>query len=415
MTKENPTTKASSKPKRRRRITRSTPPRVALIVETSTSFGRSLIRGVAQYVRENGPWSVYLEQRSIYDPAPPWLKTWKGDGIISKAAYPELAKIVVDTGIPTVDLNEQVLDLGLPVIYNDNEAIGRLAAEHLAERLFEHFGFLGHPGIYWSDHRLKGFETTVRLLGFECNVYASQQRTLRRYRHKSWESEMANMTRWVKSLPKPVGVMAANDYCAVQVLDACRRASVSVPEHMAVIGVDNETVAGELATPPLSSVVPNAERMGYEAAALLDRLMRGEETDQESSLIPPAGVVTRQSTDIMAITDSDVAAAVGFIRRHACDGINSHDVVRESAVSRSVLQRRFRALLGRSIHDIIVGVRLERTKQLLTHTDLSLQDIADRVGIAHVEYLSTVFKKQTNQTVTEYRKTHRTKGGKTAL
>ncbi|MBN1588736.1 MAG: DNA-binding transcriptional regulator [Pirellulales bacterium] len=385
---------------------------MALIIETSTSFGRRLIRGVAQYARENGPWSVYLEQRSIYDPAPPWLRTWKGDGIIAKAAYPELAKIVVDTRIPTVDLNEQVLGLGLPVIYNDNEAIGQLAAEHLLDRSFENFGFLGHPGIYWSDHRRKGFETAVQLSGCECDVYSSKQRALRRYRHESWEIEMTNMTRWVKGLPKPVGVMAANDFCAVQVLDACRRASVSVPEHMAVIGVDNESVAGELASPPLSSVVPNAERMGYEAAALLDQLMQGQVTDHDHSLIPPVGVVTRQSTDIMAITDSDVAEAVGFIRRHACDGINSHDVVRESAVSRSVLQRRFRVLLGRSIHDVIMAVRMERTKQLLSHTDLSLQAISDRVGISHVEYLSTVFKKHTKQTVTEYRQAHRLKGQK---
>lgn len=410
MAKKQSVTKVSSKPRERRRISRADPPHIALIIETSTSFGRRLIRGVAQYARENGPWSVYLEQRSIYDPAPPWLKTWEGDGVISKAAYPELAKIVVDTRIPTVDLNEQVLGLGLPVIYNDNEAIGQLAAEHLLDRSFEHFGFLGHPGIHWSDHRRKGFEATVQLSGCECDVYASKQRALRRYQHKSWEVEMTSMTRWVKGLPKPVGVMAANDFCAVQVLDACRRASVSVPEEMAVIGVDNESVAGELASPPLSSVVPNAERMGYEAAALLDRLMQGKATDQKSLLIPPVSVVTRQSTDIMAITDSDVAAAVCFIRRHACDGINSLDVVRESAVSRSVLQRRFRTLLGRSIHDMIMAVRIERTKQLISQTELSLQAISDRVGIPHVEYLSAVFKKQTNQTVTEYRQTHQKKG-----
>ena len=407
MAKKKSKANTSSKPKRRHRVSRTAPPHVALIIETSTSFGRSLIRGVAQYARENGPWSVYLEQRSIYDPAPPWLATWKGDGIISKAAYPELAKIVVNTGIATVDLNEQVLGLGLPTIYNDNEAIGRLAAEHLVERSFEKFGFLGHPGIYWSDHRRKGFESTINAFGFECDVYSSKQRQLRRYRHKSWENEMVNMTRWVKSLPKPVGVMAANDFCAVQILDACRRGSVPVPEHVAVIGVDNESVAGELANPPLSSVVPNAKQMGYEAAALLDRMMQGKAIDQDSTFIPPVGVVTRKSTDIMAITDKDVAMAACFIRRHACDGINSYDVVRESAMSRSVLQRRFRTVLGRSIHDMIVATRMDRAKQLLRHTDLSLQDIADRVGIPHVEYLSTVFKKQTNQTVTEYRKTHR--------
>ncbi len=385
-------------------LSRGRPPHVALLVETSTSFGRRLIRGVADYVRENGPWSVYVEQRSIYDPAPPWLRNWDGDGIISRAAYPELARLVVQTRVPVVDLNEQVLGLGLPLIFNDHRAIGRMAAEHLLERGFRHFGFIGHPGIYWAEQRYRGFAEAVQSAGFPCELYRGTGRTRRRYHQQSWEREMERVAEWVRKLPKPVGVMAANDFRAVQLLDACRRAHVAVPEEAAVIGVDDEEVAGELASPPLSSVVPDAWRMGWEAAALLDQLMRGEKPPFMEKYIPPKGIVVRQSTEITAIEDPLLAAAVAYIRQFACQGIRIRDVVRDVGLSRSALQRRFRRQLGRSMHEMILQVRLERAKLLLAETDLSLAEIAERTSLHYAEYLHSVFRKHFGVTPGQYRR-----------
>jgi LacI family transcriptional regulator len=393
-------------PRRRRRNGRTAPPHVALIVETSTVFGRQVLRGVGIYLRENGPWSVYIEQRSIYDPAPPWLKDWRGDGIISRAAYPELAQLVLHTGIPAIDLQEQVLGLGLPRIVNDNQAIGRMAAEHLLERGFTRFGFIGHPGIAWSEGRFDGFEAAVRAAGHAVDRYRGAARTLRHYHQRSWEKEVDDVAAWLRALPKPAGVMACNDFRAVQLLDACRRAGVAVPEETAVIGVDNETVACEIADPTLSSVVPDAVRIGYEAAATLDSLMRGRRATTAELCLPPTHVVTRRSTDIMAITDPLVASAVQFIRRHACDGINVEDLLRRLDVSRSVLQRRFRDTLHRSIHDAIIAERLRKVKELSAETSLSLPEIAERTGFVHAEYLSTVFKERTGVTISDYRKEH---------
>lgn len=389
----------------RRRRRRRAVPHVALIIETSLAYGRGLLRGVAQFVRENGPWAVYLEQRSLYDPPPPWLKDWNGDGIISRASAEEIAQLVVDTELPTVDLNEEVMGLGLPLIYNDHHHIGRLAAEHLLDRGFRHFGFIGHELLEWSNRRRAGFAETVARKGYTCHDYHYPGSDGKRNgRGPAWEEEMDDVAGWLTRLPKPAGVMACNDYRAVQLLDACQRAGVAVPEQVAVVGVDNEDVACELSNPPLTSVVPDAERIGYQAARLLDAMMRGEAIEQRESLVPPKGIVTRQSTEVTAIDDADVAAALHFIRRHSCAGIGVEDVMDEVNVSRSVLQRRFRHLLGRSIHDVITGSRIDRVKELLAESDLAVPDIAERTGFKHSEYLSTVFKQKTGETITQYRK-----------
>ena len=382
---------------------RSGPPHVALIVETSTAFGRRLLQGVAIYVRENGPWSVYLEQRSIYDPAPMWVKKWDGDGILSRAAYPALAELVLKTGIPTVDLNEQVTGLGLPMIFNDHPAIGRMAAQHLLQRGFAHFGFIGHPGVFWSDERRKGFTEAVAAAGCACDEFRGSGRTMTRYHQRSWEKEMDLVADWLRDMPKPAGIMAANDFRGLQLLDACRRAGVAVPEEVAVIGVDDEEVAGELATPPLSSVVPNALEIGFQAAATLDMMMCGRELYQRELYIPPTGIVTRRSTEIMAIADPKVAAALEFIRRHACEGINVDDVLRRMLVSRSMLQRRFQEVLGKTIHEVMLAEKLRKVKELLTGTKFTRDQIAQRTGFEHPEYLCIVFKQQTGMTMTQYR------------
>jgi LacI family transcriptional regulator len=379
-------------------------PHVALIIETSTSYGRRLFQGISHYIRVNGPWSVYLEQRSIYDPPPPWLKNWDGDGVISRAAYPEIARLVRNLRIPTVDLNEQVLGLELPLIFNDHEAIGRMAAEHLLERGFRQFAFLGHPGIYWSEGRSRGFRQTVEAVGCTFQEYRGTGKTLRRYHQRSWEQEMEQVAAWVRTLPKPVGIMAANDFRAVQLLDACRRGGVAVPEEAAVIGVDNEEVACQMASPPLSSVIPDALHIGYEAAALLDILMKRQKPPYRELYVPPVGIVTRRSTEATAISDPLVAEAMQFIRNNALQGIDVDDVLRRLVVSRSNLQRRFRQTLHCTIHDAILAERLRKVKELLMETTLDRHAIAARTGFRHPEYLSHVFQKYTRLTLRDYRR-----------
>lgn len=398
---------ASEKINRRRRshgFETKAIPRVALIVETSTLFGRRLLSGIAQYMRENGAWSVFFTDRAVNDSTPSWLSRWKGDGIISRIASPEIRSVVANRRIPVVDLNEQLGGMGMPLISNDHAAVGKMAAEHLLARGFQHFAFLGHAGYRWSDLRQEAFSQTIQTAGYTSSIYSGKAANMRALREGRWETEMDNIARWASTLPKPVGVMACNDFRALQVLGACRVAGVAVPEQVAVLGVGADDVTCALADPPLSSVVLNAWRMGYEAASLLDKLMRGEPAPRSELLIPPLDISQRRSTDVTAITDPIVASAVHFIHEHACDGINVEAVLRRLRVSRTSLQDHFRRALNKSVHDVLIEARVAQVKELLAETPLSIEAIAERCGFRHPEYLSSLMKRRTGWTPGSYRR-----------
>ena len=211
---------------------------------------------------------------------------------------------------------------------------------------------------------------------------------------------------WVAALPKPVGILACTDQLGFWLLDACRRVGSAVPEEVAVVGVENDETLCQLATPRLSSVAFDGVRVGYESAALLDRLMRGEQPPQEPLVVPPRGIVVRQSSDIVAIDDAAVAAALRFIREHACHGVSVAEVIGRVGLSRTVLERRMRAAIGRTPGEEIVRVRFARVKALLAETDLTVAEIADRCGMEHPQYLAASFKKQFGMTPGAFRRRH---------
>jgi LacI family transcriptional regulator len=218
-----------------------------------------------------------------------------------------------------------------------------------------------------------------------------------------WTTEHNALLAWVSKLPKPVGIMACYDIKAQQLLDVCRENDLAVPEEIAVIGVDNDPVLCNLTTPPLTSVIPNTHRTGYEAAMLLDRMMSGERIAPKGYLIPPIGVYTRQSTDVLALADREIAAAVRFIREHACDGATIKDLLRVVPLSRRVLEGRYWKSTGRTPHQDLVRFRIDRVKQLLTETDHSLERIAALAGFDHPEYMSVAFKRETGATPGKFR------------
>jgi len=219
-----------------------------------------------------------------------------------------------------------------------------------------------------------------------------------------WEKQEDALAAWLLDLPKPAGVMVASDQLGPQLLEACRRAGIEVPYELAVVGVDNDETLCEVCNPPLSSVNAGHQVLGYQAAALLDRLMKGGRAPSEPLYVQPQGVVTRKSTDVLATADRQVAAALRFIREYACQGLTAVDVVAHVPVSRSVLQRRFRKELGRSIQEEIVHTRLKRARQLLAETDLPLIEVAERTGFKHQEYLGAIFKAKTGTTPAQYRR-----------
>lgn len=378
------------------------PPKVALLVETSNAYARGLLRGIVSYIREHRQWSLYLSEHNRGDQPPGWLARWNGHGIIARIENHAIAQGLRGLAVPIVDVSAARLIPALPWFETDDGAIAHLAAEHLLERGFRHFGYAGDDRFNWSKWRCEHFQNSIRAAGRDCSVY----RPSREFPVDD-AGQIDDLAAWIRSLSKPVGVMACYDLRGQQVLDACRRMAIAVPDEVAVIGVDNDDMLCELSDPPLSSVIPNTHRTGYEAARLLDELMSGKRVKGEAHLIPPLGIATRQSTDALAIHDRNVARAIHFIRQHACDGIKVQDVLKAVPHSRRLLESRFRKLLGRTPHEEILRVKLNRVKQLLTDTSLSLEQVAERAGFPHVEYLSFAFHREVGMPPSRFRNEHR--------
>ena len=384
------------------------PRKVALVIESSREYGRGLLLGIARYAREHGQWSMFFCPRALDQAAPSWLRRWQGDGILARIENRRMARLILDAGLPTIDLRRMLPDLGLPHVGADHRAAVTLAMNHLLDRGFRHFGFCGCPWDRLLEMRSEFF---VQCLDRDRHTWSVLPVTQRRGTSATWEQQQRKIARWIKQLPRPVGILAGNDDSGLQVLDACRRAECQVPEDVAVIGIDNDEYVCRVANPPLSSVDLNSAQIGYRAAELLERMMDGHSPPTEPLVIPPRSVVTRQSTDILAIDDRRVAEAVSIIRLRACKGLLVETVARQVGISCSSLERRFRAVLERSPKAEILRVQLDRAKELLVWTELPITAIAEKGGFASAKYFSEAFHRRTGTTAQEYRSRFRS-GGK---
>lgn len=377
---------------------------VALLVETSRSYGRDLLRGINRYLAEHEHWSLFLELRALDSQVPRWLAAWQGDGIIARTASPAMAEAIAATGLPGVELRASKLAHGLPFVGCDNRHIGQMVADHFIDNGFTNFAVFDLDTERYFEERRDNFRAHLTARGHACHEHHAPDRG---ERPANWERHQADVCRWVASLPKPVGIFACTDQLAFWLLDACRRAGVAVPEEVAVVGAENDEMLCTMSRPQLSSVAFDGERVGHAAAALLDRLMAGEPPPPEPVLLPPTGLVVRQSSDIVAIDDPQVAAAMRYIREHACHGINVADVIRHAGLSRTLLERRMRQALGRTPGEEITRLRFARVRQLLAETDLPLAAIADRCGFEHPQYMAEAFKKHFGMTPGSYRASRR--------
>ena len=383
-------------------------PHVALLIETSRAYGRDLLMGIAKYLRIHGSWSVEFQEGDFTEQLPEWFNRWKWDGVIARVKTPLIARKLSKLKVPVVDLYGGLSGFGFSTIRSDEISVGRLGAEHLIERGFRRFAFCGFNGTDWSDIRQSGFEQRVAEAGFSCQSFQNPRHRpadgLPEYEEhgQRYEHELKH---WLQSLPKPLGLMACNDSRGRQVLNCCRELNIAVPDNLAVIGVDRDEIFCELSDLPLSSVILNSQQIGFEAAALLNRLITGEEVTDHPQVIKPMGVATRRSTDVLAIEDRHIAMALRIIREHACEGLDIPKLLEQVPLSRSVLERRFAKILGRSPNEEILRVKLERACRLLEESDLSLAEVAEKCGFEHAEYFSRLFKKKLGPTPGEFRKT----------
>ncbi len=378
---------------------------VALLIETSREFGRGLLRGVARYKQEHGQWLTYCRPHGLGDMSYAWLRQWRGDGILARVTDRRMAAALARLKLPIVNLRGKLANLPFPYIGVDDEAIARLAAEHLMDRGFRHFGFCGYRRRFSAagDRRGDSFVACAQAAGGTADVCAISEPSYGQQERGSWKRELAFIGRWIRSLPKPVGVMACTDDRGLQVLEACRQIGVAVPDEVAVIGVANDKCLCALAIPPLTSVDGNPEQIGYRASAVLEELMDGGAPPRKV-LLEPRGVVCRQSTDVTATNDHHVQAAIRFIRDHACERIQIGDVARHANLSRSALEHRLKRTLGRTIHQEIHRTQVMCVRQMLAETNLPLKQVAARAGFSSVQYMTRAFRGTTGQTPGAYRR-----------
>lgn len=397
------------------RVKKNNPPppvtrHVAVFVDTAGNYGRRLLEGIADYIETHELWSIFLQPRATGQFDLAWLRRWKGDGVLAFVDDREALIRLRKHGIPLVETYGHLKGLKVPNVCNDDHAIGRLAADHLLLRRFESFAFSGYPDQPWAQRRFDGFSEALREAGHTCSRW-SHPRWFPVVRE--WEKAQRDLADWLGGLPQPLGIMACSDRHALNVLDACRRRGMVVPDQAAIIGVDNDPCICRLATPPLSSVADNPHKIGYEAAGLLDRLMSGnwKPSHGETVLIPPMGVVTRRSTDITVTSDPLVREVLELIHQRACEDINAGMLLKGLPISRSAFYPRFSEAVGCPPHEYLLQVRLERVKHLVTQTSLSLAQVARQAGFEHVEYMGAVFKQRFGMTPGDYRKAHRATPG----
>jgi LacI family transcriptional regulator len=378
-----------------------------VLIDFSRSYGRGLLSGVAKFVREHHEWSVQSEEWRWVDATPAWFRNWNGDGAIAWVETPELAAIVKGLRVPTVDVRGSVPDCGLPLIATENQMVASLAAEHLIQRGFRNYAFCGFVGANYSDQRSRLFKECVNRAGFDCAIYDPPE-TSRDAQIIELEKRgllfQGHLARWIKSLPKPVGIMTCNDIRGHQVMNTCRRLDLTVPEEVAVVGVDNDAIFCELSDPPLTSIALNTLRIGYEAAALLEQMMDGGKPPNNPVLIPPLEIVARRSSDVLPMVDRQLAAGARFMREHVFENITTNDMARAAGMSRRVFERRFLTQVGRSPKAEVLRLRLDRVKDLLTNTDWNLAQIAERTGFKYAEYLHSVFSQKIGLTPGKFRR-----------
>lgn len=373
---------------------------IGLIFHYDTGYCRGVLRGIKQYADAMRHWvliPVVADARAVRA-----LGRLRVDGLISWLFRSGVAAEARALAKPWVSVCGVLPDENVPRVGPDDLRMGRLAAEHLLDCGIRQFAFIGHRDHAGSDRREAGFRQTIERAGYSVDHYHEHGPRLFKSTTEGWAPNRS-FRRWVQSLSRPVGVAAFYDFLGLQLSETCRELGLRVPEDVAIVGMGNDDLLCEFARPSLSSVAVASEQIGHEAAALLNRLMRGHSPPPHPILVPPPGVVARQSSDVLAIDDDDVAAALRWIRNAGHRPVRVADLLHQVPVSRRMLERKFRKIVGRGIAEEIRRVRIERARRLLAETDLAMSALAVSAGFSNASHLSVAFRQETGFTPSHYR------------
>lgn len=378
--------------------------RIALLLDRSLSFVRGVIRGVRAYAADRPSWVLRDGPPTLR--LAPHVRDWKPHGIIAGLVLKRVARELARMRRPLVDTAYTLPGLSVPTVDVDHAAVGRMAAEYFLARKLTHFGFFGSELAAYSRVQESAFRQRVAEAGHEVSsCYTEYLADLASV--GLWRKSAQKTHRWLRGLARPAAVFCCEDAPARYLADACAQAGLKVPEEIALLGVGNDELECSLTQPALSSIAVPSQRIGYEAAALLDRLMSGEAPPPGPLLLAPLHVVTRHSTDVMAIDDATVQAALQYVRQRAAQNVTVAGLARDIAVGRRLLERRFRSVLGRSVLEEICRVRVQRAKELLTDTHLPITAVAAQSGFSSIRRLDVVFARLSGLSPTAYRRQSR--------
>lgn len=382
--------------------------RIGLVFGYELGFYRDILHGIKSFAAQRPHWvftPLTADRRELESPA-----ARSQDGFIAHIFTPVVGEVLRKRRRPVVNVSGVLPELPFPRVVIDHEAVGRMAATHLLERGLRHFAFLGYPRHAFSVGREAGFRAEVEKAGYQMTVFHDRKQSIGDPT-KLWRWN-EDLLAWLESLPKPVGLLTSHDNQGVQVSEYCRHLELSVPEEVAIVGVDNDDWLCDLARPALSSVALPCERIGHEAARMMEQILSGGRPAVPRLVLPPVRLVVRASSDIQALPDAEVAAAVRYIREHADRPIAVAELLAAVPASRRSLERRFRRYLQRGIWEEIRRAHLERAQMLLIDTELPMSVVAQQSGFSDSRQLSIVFRQETGDTPTHFRRLHRTPGAR---
>lgn len=379
--------------------------RIALLFNANKVYDRSVIEGVGQYIQASQClWNIFIEDDFTYRKES--IHELDIDGIIADFDDPETEKLLENTTTPVIAVGGSYQNPALypnhPYVATDNFALVETAFSHLKQKGINKFAFYGLPSNtekHWSNERQNAFIHIMENHGYPSEIYLGEQS-----HSDNWLKAQSQLCEWISKLPAHTGIIAVTDARARHLLQACEYLNIAVPDQLCIIGIDNEELIQYLSRVSLSSVVQGTNRIGYQAAKLLHRLLNGLPVSNTPILIPPIHVEQRRSTDYLSLTDPLVIQAMHYIRHYATQGIKAEQVLDHLKISRSNLEQRFKTEMNKTIHQVIHEVKLSRAKHMLRNTDIPLQEIADICGYPSLQYFYTVFKKTYHITPKEYRK-----------
>lgn len=368
----------------------ATKKKVFVHLESRRGYGRELLKGIYEYNNRANQWEIifepayYLQSGAIQNNTK-IIKAFKPDGCILE--YQENIAELVKSGIPVVQTTSIKRSRSVPYLKGNYEMDGKMAFDHFISLGFRNLGFFGVDFINFSKCRYDSFKRCTDQTGMRLYSHSvSSNKTNLRYL-----SNFRRIVPWLKSLPKPIGILACNDDFGQTLINACSIAGLKVPFEVAVLGVDNDELLCNLCVPNLSSISRNIRQASSEICRVLERMMNGEKLGGECVMTDPLEVITRQSTDTIACEDPEVVKAMIFIRENIHRPITVEDVVKATAISRRSLYSRFEAVTGSSVSQAIQQRKLQKFKTLLKEKNVSIKEAAYQIGFEEVAHVSRWF------------------------